>query len=354
MDFVFALRQAQDDDRDATVGVLGLKERERWDRVVDLDSCLLLDEASSEILRRVRAIAKKSNVPFWNNREQHGYWRYLVIREGKNTGERLVLITTSGERPTVASHPASPEPGRGELAERLPCQTELVKILKPLCTTLLHGINPEVTDLSIPKTIKTIFGEPYLHEKVNGFTYRIPPASFFQTNTEMAGILQNKAIEFAAPSLDDRVLDLYCGSGFLTLALAAKAKNALGLEIDPSAVELAGINAKLNGIKNVEFRAGAAEKLLSAELASFKPDIIVMDPPRAGLHPSAAKILTDCGAKRLVYVSCNPATLARDLKTLLSRYRVDQCACLDLFPHTPHIETVVSLERAALSAAKRH
>ena len=314
MDFVFGAD-----------GELGLKEHERWDKVVDLDSCLLLDETSSEIMRRVRDIAKSSGAPFWNNREQHGYWRYLVIREGKDTGERLALITTSAESP------------------ELPRRAELSEALKPLCTSFLHGINPEVTDLSIPKTIETIFGEPYLHEKVNGLTYRIPPASFFQTNTQMAGELQKTAVEFAAPCALDRVLDLYCGSGFLSLALAAKAKNVLGLEIDPAAVEIARTNAVLNRITNAEFRAGAAEKLLPAELASSGPDVIVVDPPRAGLHPAAARALADSGARRIVYVSCSPVTLGRDLKAILAAYRVEQSACIDLFPHTPHIETVVSL-----------
>lgn len=323
MDFVFG--------RD---GELGLKAAERWDQFVNLDSCLLLSEEASEILRRVREIALASGAPFWNNYEQRGYWRYLVIREGKNTGERLVLITTSGER--HASHP--------ELAEGLPCQAELVEALRPLCTSLLHGINPEVTDLSIPKTIETVFGEPFLHEKVNGLTFRIPPASFFQTNTQMAAELQNTAVAFADPQKGDRVLDLYCGSGFLTLGLAKKCANVLGLEIDPASVELAKENSRLNGITNAEFRAGATEKLLPAELASAKADIIVVDPPRSGLHPAAAKALASSQARRIVYVSCNPFTLARDLQTLLSAYRIDRAACIDLFPHTPHIETVVSLK----------
>jgi 23S rRNA (uracil1939-C5)-methyltransferase len=338
MDFVFALRQAQGDGRDAAVSVLGLKEHERWDKVVNLDSCLLLDETSSEILRAVRKIAAKSGAPFWDNRAQRGYWRYLVIREGKNSGERLVLITTSGER--NASHPE-----RAERVEGLPYQAELVEALRPLCTSFLHGVNPEVTDLSIPKTIEAIFGEPYLHEKVNGSVYRIPPASFFQTNTEMAGELQKSVVEFAQPKKTDRVLDLYCGSGFLTLALAACAKEVLGLEIDAAAVDAAMVNAELNSVKNADFRAGAAEKTLPTELAASKPDIIVVDPPRAGLHPSAAVALAASDARRIVYVSCNPLSLARDLKTLLGAYRVSRTACLDLFPHTPHIETIIALDR---------
>ena len=326
MDYVFAVD-----------GSLGLKTPEHWDMILNLKSCLMLSKESIEIMRIVRELTKESNAPFWNNRVHAGFWRYLVIREGKNTGERLVLITTSGERFTDASHP--------EPAEGLPLREKFEASLKPLATSFLWGINPEITDLSIPKTIETIFGEPYLKEKINGFSYRIPCASFFQTNSEMAAALQNVVVEFAAPKPGEKVMDLYCGSGFFTLALAKASEQAMGVELDDAAVEIARGNAKLNNIANIDFRSGATEKLLATALAELIPDTIVLDPPRAGLHPKALEGLMSSSAKRLVYVSCNPRALARDLKTLLTKYSIEKSRCLDLFPHTPHIETVVALAR---------
>jgi 23S rRNA (uracil1939-C5)-methyltransferase len=314
MDYVFAVD-----------GSLGLKTPEHWDMVLDLKKCLMLSEGAVKIMEIARELTRESKVPFWNNRVHAGFWRYLVIREGKNTGERLVLITTSGELPS------------------LPLREKFIAALKPLATSLLWGINPEITDLSIPKTIEPLFGEPYLTEKINGFSYHIPCASFFQTNSQMAATLQNTAREFAAPKPGEKIMDLYCGSGFLTLALAKVAEKVIGVELDEAAVEIARGNAKLNNITNIDFRSGATEKLLAAALADMKPDTIVLDPPRAGLHPAALEALMGSGAKRLVYVSCNPRALARDLKTLLEKYSIEKSRCLDLFPHTPHIETIVAL-----------
>jgi 23S rRNA (uracil1939-C5)-methyltransferase len=315
MDYVFAVD-----------GSLGLKTPEHWDMVLDLKGCKMLSEEAIKIMEIARELTRESKVPFWSNRVHAGFWRYLVIREGKNTGERLVLITTSAELPA------------------LPLREKFATALKPLAISLLWGVNPEITDLSIPKTIEPIFGETFLTEKINGFAYHIPCASFFQTNSEMAAQLQNTVVEFAAAKPGEKIMDLYCGSGFLTLALAKAAERVIGVELDDAAVEIARGNAKLNNIDNIDFRSGATEKLLSPALADMAPDTIVLDPPRAGLHPDALEALMDSGAKRLVYVSCNPRALARDLKTLLIKYSVEATRCLDLFPHTPHIETVAALK----------
>jgi 23S rRNA (uracil1939-C5)-methyltransferase len=220
---------------------------------------------------------------------------------------------------------------------------ELVAATSPLATSIIHGINPEMTDLSVPKTIRPLFGEPFLKEDINGFTYKIQPASFFQTNSEMAARLQDTVVEFAALNEKETCLDLYCGCGFLSLPLARHAKELVGVELDEPAVTAARENAALNSVKNAIFSSGASEALLPITLSRDKPDVIVVDPPRPGLHPEALAELMRYGAKRLVYVSCNPASLARDLKTLLNIYQIKKSRCLDLFPHTPHIETVVSL-----------
>jgi 23S rRNA (uracil1939-C5)-methyltransferase len=285
----------------------------------------MLSEEAISVMSIVRELTKESGALFWNNRVHTGFWRYLVIREGKNTNERLVLITTSDELPS------------------LPLREKFETALKPLATSLLWGINPEIADLSIPKTIEPIFGETYLRETINGFSYHIPCASFFQTNSEMAAQLQNMVVEFAAPKPGEKIIDLYCGSGFLTIALAKASERVIGVELDDAAVEIARGNAKLNSITNIDFRSGATEKLLAGALAEMRPDTIVLDPPRAGLHPKALEALMESNAKHLVYVSCNPRALAHDLKTLLTKYTIEKSRCIDLFPHTPHIETVVAL-----------
>lgn len=316
MDYVFGWR-----------GELGLKEPEHWSGVLDIENCHLLSPEAVQAMLAIRAWMKKYEVTPWDNKRHTGFLRYVVIREGKNTNERMVLITTSPEQ------------------ETLPHEDELVAIIRPLATSFIHGTNPEITDLSIPKTIRPLFGNPYLTEKVNGLEYRIPAGSFFQTNTQMAGVLQNLVVEFAGLKKTETALDLYCGNGFLTLALAQNADKIAGVEIDPASIDNARVNAELNSIKNVAFSAGATEALLPATLEEMKPDCIVVDPPRVGLHPLALQALAGYGAKRLVYVSCNPRSLARDLKTLLSVYEVDQIRSVDLFPHTPHIETVISLKK---------
>ncbi len=316
MDYVFAAD-----------GSLGLKTPERWDAVLNLEQCLMLSAEAEQALGIVRRLTRESGAAFWNNRLHQGFWRYLVIREGKNSNERMVLVTTSSE------------------LDSFPLREKFIAEIKPLATSLLWGVNPEITDLSIPKTIEPLFGDAHLTETINGFSYRIPCASFFQTNSEMAAELQKLVVEFAAPQAGEKIMDLYCGSGFLTLALAKAAEKVIGVELDDAAVEVARANARLNGIGNIDFRSGATENLLAPALAQMAPDAIVLDPPRAGLHPKALEALMGSLAKRLVYVSCNPVALARDLGTLLKKYSIEKIRCVDLFPHTPHIETVVALKR---------
>ncbi len=306
-------------------GEIGLKEPEHWNKVLNLPNCLMLSEVAPKILDVIRAYVKKNKVAPYDQKSGKGLLRYVVIREGKNTGERMVMIITSAESPT------------------LPAEKKLIDNLSPFATSIIHGINPEITDLSIPKTIRPLFGNPFLTEKINDLIYKIQPASFFQTNSAMAAELQNTVCEFADVKKTETCLDLYCGAGFLTLALAKTAKETIGVELDESAVAAARENAMLNKVANVIFSSGTSESILPIVLSRDKPDVIVVDPPRPGLHPSALSELVAYQAKRLVYVSCNPVSLARDLKQLLAVYDIKQTRCLDLFPQTPHIETVVAL-----------
>lgn len=304
-------------------GQLGLKMPGRWWDVLDLETCFLLSEQTPMILKRVREWTKASGLPFWNVRTHEGFFRYLVIREGKNTGERLIMLTTSDKFTLNDEQKKS-----------------FVDLLDDVTTSILIGVNDTITDLSIPGSIETLKGKPFLHETVNGLTYRIQPASFFQTNTMMAAKLQDAVIEACGEIKNKRLLDLYCGAGFFSLALAKQATDVIGVEIDEAAIRAADENAELNGIKNTRFIASKAETF---DWVGENPDVVIIDPPRAGLHPSVIETLTKALPERIVYVSCKYQKLIEELPAFLEHYRVESVRALDLFPQTPHVEIVVSL-----------
>lgn len=309
MDFVFGPH-----------GELGLKEPGRWDKHLNLTTCLMLSPEATDVLNAVRAwVATTSHKP-WDNRSHKGFLRYVVIREGKFTNERLVTLVTA----------------EGELEKK----EELIAALSPLCTSLVHGINPLLTDLSIATELRPLKGEALLREKIGSVTYRIHPNAFFQTNSRMAGRLLERVRALVLAGPHERLLDLYCGGGFFSLALAKDVESALGIELDAQAIVQAEASAEENGVRNVRYRAEAAEQL---SWETEKPDVVIVDPPRSGLHPKVKKLLLEKKPPRIVYVSCNYRTLATDLKDLLAAYRAEPAACVDLFPHTPHIETVVHL-----------
>jgi 23S rRNA (uracil-5-)-methyltransferase RumA len=309
MDFVFGPH-----------GELGLKEPGRWDKHLNLTTCLMLSSEATDVLNAVRAwVATTSHKP-WDNRRHDGFLRYVVIREGKFTNERLVTLVTA----------------RGELEKK----EELINALSPLCTSLVHGINPLLTDLSIATELHPLKGEALLREKIGDITYRIHPNAFFQTNSRMAGRLLERVRALVLSGAHERLLDLYCGGGFFSLALAKDVESALGIELDPQAIKEAEAAAEENNVKNVRYRAEAAEQL---SWETEKPDVVIIDPPRSGLHPKVKKTLLEKRPPRIVYVSCNYRTLATDLSELLKAYKAEPAVCVDLFPHTPHIETVVHL-----------
>jgi 23S rRNA (uracil1939-C5)-methyltransferase len=311
MDFVFGPH-----------GELGLKEAGRWDSHVNLESCLLVSKEADECRNRVAAWARATGLPFWDNRKYRGYFRYLVLREGRRTGERMAtLVTAAGELPDSA-------------------RASLVETLAPLCTTIYHGINPKVTDLSLSEELHLLHGAPRLHEKVGGVTYAIHPNSFFQTNTEMAEKLLEHVRGLVLAGPHAKVLDLYCGSGFFSLGLARDADETLGIELDAFAIKSAQENAELNDIRNARFRAEPAETL---SWGVEKPDVTIIDPPRSGLHPKVRNALKAGKPPRIIYVSCNPKALAFDLKELLQHYDIASIRAFDLFPQTAHVETVVEL-----------
>jgi len=309
-------------------GTLGLKEYGSWNRYVDLSTCLLLDEDTPAILDSVRGLMTELKLEPWDARDHHGQIRYVVIRLGKNTGQRMIMLVVSDAM-------------RIDEAMR---QT-VVDRLSPLCTTLLIGEQPLVTDISIVKRVETLKGDPWIEEDVNGVRYRIAPNSFFQTNTAMAAKLQETVLGFIGPPSAKTVLDLYCGLGFFGIFLAKRdpAVRVSGFEIDTDAIALADHNAASNGVADrCSFTSGPAEDLSWKDVDA---DVVILDPPRSGLHPRVIKTLMERTPATIVYVSCNFHRLVEELKGFKKAYRVESAIALDLFPHTPHVEVVAKLVR---------
>ncbi|MBN1585122.1 23S rRNA (uracil(1939)-C(5))-methyltransferase RlmD [Candidatus Uhrbacteria bacterium] len=303
-------------------GEIGLKAPGHWNRYIEITDCRLLSPEASEVLEQVRDWMRKGGIEPWDSRFQRGSLRYVVIREGKNTGERLVMVLT-----------AKPE---------LPDEAGLIERLRPLATTLCHGVNDTLTDLSHAAKLRLLSGLPELTEEVNGRRYAIPVNSFFQTNTLMAGRLADTVREFLSDRPVSTLLDLYCGVGFFGIQLADMVERVVGVEIDEQAVAVAAGNAERNGLKNAAFTAAAAESLV---WENERPDTVIVDPPRAGLHPKVIRTLLEKSPERIAYVSCNHESLAREWPELSKGYACTKIRALDMFPHTPHVETVALLER---------
>lgn len=312
MDFVFGKH-----------GELGLKAPDRWWETLDLETCFLLSPESVEIVNRVRIWARATKLPFWDSKMHAGFFRYLVIREGKNTGERMVTLITAATEDKNAL-------------------TGFVEAIGDSATSIVWGINPRLTDLSIADEIIPLKGNPWIHEEVNGVRYKITPNAFFQTNTKMAAELQN-AVHRACGDLSSKtLLDLYCGSGFFSLPFSKEAKRTIGVELVEEAIVAARENAAANNL-TVEYEVSKTETF---DWKGTKPDVVIVDPPRAGMHPDAIKDLLEASPPKIVYVSCSFPRFVQEYKEHLStKYDLTHAEALDLFPHTPHMECVFTLER---------
>lgn len=300
---------------------LGLKEYGSWNRYLDLSTCMLLDKETPQILQTVRDLMKDLQIEPWDAKRYTGDMRYCVIRLGKNTNERMISLVVHD-----LTHFDETK------------RAEIIKRLSPLCTSLYLAENPEITDVSQGKTLILLHGNEFLTEEVNGLRYTIHPNSFFQTNTQMAAKLQTAVIDCLPPG---KILDLYCGLGFLGIAAAKHGNEVYGHELDAPAIELAKKNAEANGVADkTRWGAGPTEAL---DWSAEKPDAVIIDPPRAGLHPKALKALIDNKPPKIVYVSCNYHRLTDELKKLKEVYHVESLQALDLFPHTPHVEVIATL-----------
>jgi 23S rRNA (uracil-5-)-methyltransferase RumA len=310
---------------------LGMKPKGRWYHILDLQECHLPSPEAAPLLAAVRAWAEKEGVQPYNSHKKEGELRHLVLREAKNTNERMVVLVTS--------------------TGAIPKDSFVKAVLSVYpATSILVGRNAKISDTAVSDSFEVLTGSGSVIETLEfedgSVSYRISPLSFFQTNTKgtevLYGILRSWTRELEAKL----ILDLYCGGGGIALSLAGAAGKVIGVESNQSAVADAKANGALNKLDNCEFYGSTVEFILPA-LLDMKPEAAVVDPPRAGLHASAAKALVDMAPPILFYVSCNPEALARDLMALGEKYKVDRLVCVDLFPHTDHVETVAWLTRKA-------
>ncbi len=309
---------------------LGFHKAGRWDEVLEVERCWLTTDLGNAIRNAVRDWAREEGLVAYDQTEQTGYLRHLVVREGRNTGQALVLLVTApGEKFE-----------RGYLVEVLTRFPEVKSI-----HWAINDSPSEVTNL--PSTL--LWGEDAIEEELLGHRFRIRPNAFLQTNTEMAEQLYALAIEYAGLTGAETVYDLYCGTGTIGLAMAKHSLTVWGVDISEESIACALENTDLNGIANAAFFAGNVGQALE-ELAerAGPPDVVVVDPPRAGLAGKALRRTGELGAPRLVYVSCNPTTPASDVKVLRADYGYElvRTKPVDMFPHTPHVETVSLLVRS--------
>jgi 23S rRNA (uracil1939-C5)-methyltransferase len=317
---------AQHDDGPA----LGLHRAGRWDEVLQIDKCWLTTDLGNAIRNRMRDWAREEKLQAYDQETHEGYLRHLVVREGRNTGQALVQLVTA----------------RGERFDR----ERLIEVLTefPEVRSIHWSVNSGVAEVTNLPT-ELVWGEDAIEEEIGGLRFRVRPNAFLQTNTEMAEQLYGIAREFAGLQGGETVYDLYCGIGTIGLSMAAKALTVWGIEISEESVACAIENQELNAIGNTAFFAGNVGEVLSdLRTRAGDPDVVVVDPPRAGLAGKALKRLGEIGAPRVVYVSCNPTTLAGDVKRLgdVYGYKLTRARPVDMFPHTPHVECVALLEHA--------
>jgi 23S rRNA (uracil1939-C5)-methyltransferase len=309
---------------------LGLHRRGRYDDIFDLKACHLQSDVSNRIVHAVRSLVRQEKIPVYNVNNHTGFLRFLVIRQASRTGQVMVIIVTS----------------LGDL----PAQDKLVASLTeqfPQVTTIIHGQNGKKSNIAVAEIETILYGPGYIEEEILGRRFKIKANSFFQTNSLQAERLYQTAFDLLQPKSDARVLDLYCGTGTIGLLLASQVKEVIGVELVPDALEMARENAALNGLDNVSFFQGHVKEFLKEmgdDPQAF--EAVIVDPPRAGLHPKALKRLIRLNSPRILYISCNPATFARDAGSLSqSGYKVTEIRPVDMFPHTRHIELAAVFHR---------
>lgn len=302
----------------------------RSHRIIETTSCHLQDKENEEIINIIKAYMRKNNVKPYDEKNHKGLIRHIVTRKSNKNGSINITIVINGNK----------LPNEDLLINRL----SSLDNIKGICL----NINKEKTNVILGEEIKTIWGEDYIIDSISDIEYKITPKSFYQVNPKQTKILYEKALEYADLDGNEIVWDAYCGIGTITLFLAKKAKKVYGVEIVEEAIIDAIENARLNNINNVEFFTGKAEEIITKKYneENIKADVIVVDPPRKGCDEALLNTIIKMEPKKVVYVSCDPATLARDLKVLVANgYKVMKVQPVDMFPQTVHVETVVLIEK---------
>ena len=347
---------------------LGMHKRGSFYDIVTVDQCRIVDEDYRKILSTVLTFFQKEGETFYHRIRHTGYLRHLLVRKAAKTGEILIdLVTTTqlgGSEQSMAEADSSDSKcmEREKNTEAFQKEYDMLERLKEALLNLsldgkivgiLHTKNDRVADVVANEGTDILYGKDYFFEELLGLKFKISPFSFFQTNSLGAEVLYETARDFIRDSYEEGglsslngkiIYDLYSGTGTIAQMLAPVAGKVIGVEIVEEAVEAAKINAELNGLHNCEFIAGDVLKVL--DNIEEKPDFIVLDPPRDGIHPKALEKIIAYGVDRMVYISCKPTSLARDLEVLQARgYQVERICCVDMFAGTPHVETVVLLQR---------
>lgn len=313
---------------------LGFKLKGRWDRAVDIEECVLFNEKLVPLLTALRAWAKQENLEYYDQRKHTGVLRHLMLREGKNTGEEIVVLFVTddfNEKTFVAA----------------------VESVLP-CAHIMAAVNSGLADTAAPESLRVLKGKDHIFEKIiltdeSGKTvrevvFKLSPQSFFQTNTKTAQKMYSRVREIVKKIAPKRIYDLYGGAGSFSLSCADLCEKSVCVESVAPAIYNGIENAKLNGVCNVQFFCAKVEDFVKEQPIERKDALIILDPPRGGMHPRAAKAVAESGVENVLYISCNPVTLANDLKILTQHYEILHVEAFDFFPHSDHIETFVQLK----------
>lgn len=301
----------------------------RTHNIVQVENCLIQNKDAQEVAKYIFDFIKKNSIPVYREDEKRGQIRHIVIKVGIQTNEIMCIIVTNEEH---ISH-------EDELVKGICSKFQNVK-------SIIKNINDKDTNVILGKKNIVLYGKEYIMDKLGGYTFKISPLSFYQTNPVQTEVLYNKAIEFANLEKEDVLCDLYCGIGTIGIFASKYVKKVYGIEIVEEAIEAAKENARINKIENIEFMAGDVEEVFDKMLIEKKitPTAIIVDPPRKGIDKNTIQTILNLGVKKLVYISCNPSTMVRDLSLLEEKYAVKDIQPVDMFPFTSNVECVAVLQ----------
>ena len=315
---------------------LGMHKKGSFHDIVTTDACQIVDEDYNNVLRFTLDFFAERNVTFYHKMRHEGFLRHLLVRRAVKTNEMLICLVTSSQ---------------GEVDLKPFVEGLLALDLSGKIVGISHVINDSLADVVKADSMEVLYGQDYFYEELLGLKFKISTFSFFQTNSLGAEVLYSTARDYIGETKDKLIFDLYSGTGTIAQILAPVAKKVIGVEIIEEAVEAAKENAKLNGLDNCEFIAGDVLKML--DTIEERPDFIVLDPPRDGIHPKALEKIINYGVDSMVYISCKPTSLARDLVILQEKgYKVEKVIAVDMFPQTVHVETVVLLSKGMVDNRK--